>query len=161
MSRPAIALLCMPEPKQCAIGVDAINTPRHTRRSRGVVARCFVRVMHNDFPAQRDFGVWFDSRQLHHKTAVEEREIRRDELVRCSNGSWMIRPLQSCPHGHRFRPGATLVGHQPCSCRDGHASWTCLVCGAGVYGPRLRVSTATSSPPGRGAPSARRAHGSE
>jgi hypothetical protein len=33
-----------------------------------------------------------------------------------------------------------LVGHQPCStCRGGHTTWTCLYCGAVVYGPALRV----------------------
>jgi hypothetical protein len=32
-----------------------------------------------------------------------------------------------------------LVGHQPCSCRGGHTSWTCLECGATVYGPPLHV----------------------
>jgi hypothetical protein len=25
------------------------------------------------------------------------------ELVRCTDGSWMARPPQSCPHGHRLR----------------------------------------------------------
>src|ERR1700744_1925595 len=60
------------------------------------------------------------------------------ELVRCTDGSWMTRPPQSCPHGHRSRPGAMLVGHQPCStCRGGHTTWTCLDCGGVVYGPPL------------------------
>ena len=27
------------------------------------------------------------------------------ELVRCINGAWMARPPQSCPRGHRLRPG--------------------------------------------------------
>jgi hypothetical protein len=27
------------------------------------------------------------------------------ELVPCTDGRWMIRPPQYCPHGHRFRPG--------------------------------------------------------
>jgi hypothetical protein len=50
----------------------------------------------------------------------------------------MTRPPQSCPHGHRLRPGAMLVGHQSCStCRGGHTTWTCLECGAVVYGPPL------------------------
>jgi hypothetical protein len=50
------------------------------------------------------------------------------------------RPPQSCPHGHRLRPGVMPVGHQPCStCRGGHTTWTCPVCGAMVYGPPLRV----------------------
>jgi hypothetical protein len=58
------------------------------------------------------------------------------ELVRCTDGSWMTRPPQSCPHGHLLRPGAMLVGHQPCStCRGGHTTWTCLDCGGVVYGP--------------------------
>ena len=59
------------------------------------------------------------------------------ELVRCTDGSWMMRPPQSCPHGHRLRPGAMLVGHQPCSCRGGHTTWTCLDCGGVLYGPAL------------------------
>jgi len=62
------------------------------------------------------------------------------ELVRRTDGSWMTRPPQGCPHGHRSRPGAMLVGHQPCStCRGGHTTWTRLACGAVVYGPALRV----------------------
>jgi hypothetical protein len=60
------------------------------------------------------------------------------ELVRCTDGSWMTRLPQSCRHGHRFRPGAMLVGHQPCStCRGGHTTWGCLDCGGVVYGPPL------------------------
>jgi len=51
----------------------------------------------------------------------------------------MTRPPQSCPHGHRLRPGAMLVGHQPCSCPGGHTTWTCLACGAVVYAPPLRL----------------------
>ena len=59
-------------------------------------------------------------------------------LVRCTDGSWMTRPPQSCPGGHRLGPGAMLVGHQPCStCRGGHTTWTCLDCGGVVYGPAL------------------------
>jgi hypothetical protein len=61
------------------------------------------------------------------------------DLVRGTDGSWMTRPPQSCPHGHRLRPGAVLVGHRPCSCRGGHTAWTCLECGAVVYGPPLRI----------------------
>ena len=54
------------------------------------------------------------------------------ELVRCTDGSLMTRPPQSCPHGHLLRPDAMLVGHQPCStCRGGHTTWTCPDC-AGV-----------------------------
>lgn len=49
------------------------------------------------------------------------------------------RPPQSCPHGHLLRPGAMLVGHQPCStCCGGHTTWTCPACGAMVYWPPLR-----------------------
>jgi hypothetical protein len=49
-------------------------------------------------------------------------------------------PPQGCPHGHRLRPGAMLVGHQPCStCRGGHTTRTCLDCGGVVKGPPLRV----------------------
>jgi hypothetical protein len=48
-------------------------------------------------------------------------------LVRCTDGSWMTRPPQSCRHGHPLRPGAMLVGLQPCStCRGEHREdvWT-------------------------------------
>jgi hypothetical protein len=63
------------------------------------------------------------------------------DLVRCTDGSWMTRPPQSCPHGHPLGPGATLVGHQPCStCRGGHTTWTCLECGAVVSGPPLTAA---------------------
>jgi hypothetical protein len=62
------------------------------------------------------------------------------DLVRCTDGSSMTRPPQSCPRGHLLRPGAMLVGHQPCSTRrGGHTTWTCLACGAVVYGPPLRI----------------------
>jgi hypothetical protein len=30
------------------------------------------------------------------------------DLVRCTDGSWMTRPPQSCPRGHRLLPGAML-----------------------------------------------------
>ena len=75
-------------------------------------------------------------------------------LVRCTDGSWMTRPPQSCSHGHRLRPGARLVGHQPCSiCRGGHTTWTCLAPGAVVYWPALhndcRVLTGRRLSPAR------------
>jgi len=28
------------------------------------------------------------------------------ELVRCTNGAWMVRPPLRCPRGHSLRPGA-------------------------------------------------------
>jgi hypothetical protein len=67
------------------------------------------------------------------------------DLVRCTDGSWMTRPPQSCPHGHRLRPGAMLVGHQPCSTcrvdtRPGRASHAARWCTGRRY-----VSTAASS----------------
>jgi hypothetical protein len=55
------------------------------------------------------------------------------ELVRCTDGRWMIRPPQHCPRGHRLSPGRVLVGHRVCSC-GGHTTWTCD-CGAVVYAP--------------------------
>ena len=57
------------------------------------------------------------------------------ELVRCTDGRWMIRPPQHCPRGHRLSPGRVLVGHRVCSC-GGHTTWTCD-CGAVVYAPPL------------------------
>jgi hypothetical protein len=71
-------------------------------------------------------------------------------LVRCTDGSWMTRPPQRCPAGHRLEPGRMLVGHQPCStCAVDVTTWTCPECGAVVYGPSLnagcRVSRRCSS----------------
>jgi hypothetical protein len=51
------------------------------------------------------------------------------ELVRCTDGRWMIRPPQHCQRGHRLAPGRVLFGHVPCSCRGGHTTWACLRCG--------------------------------
>src|SRR6476619_2644131 len=62
------------------------------------------------------------------------------ELVRCTDGSWMIRPPQRCPRGHRLGAGRTLVGHQPCDCGGGHTTWTCLACGGVVYAPPLTAA---------------------
>ena len=62
------------------------------------------------------------------------------ELVRCTNGSWMVRPPERCPRGQQLRAHRVLIDHPPCSCVGGHTSWTCLECGATVYGPPLRVS---------------------
>jgi len=57
------------------------------------------------------------------------------------------RPPQSCPQGHRLRPGEMLVGHQPCStCCGGHTTWTCPACGAVRYGPPLRTDCRVASP---------------
>src|ERR1700739_2850109 len=65
------------------------------------------------------------------------------ELVRCTDGRWMIRPPERCPRGHRLGPNRTLVGRQPCSCCGGHMTWACRQCGAVLYappiGPRCRV----------------------
>jgi hypothetical protein len=60
------------------------------------------------------------------------------ELVRSTDGAWMTRPPDRCPHGHPLGPGRVLVGHQPCGCemRGGHTTWTCQ-CGATVYGPPM------------------------
>ena len=57
------------------------------------------------------------------------------ELVRCTDGRWMIRPPHHCPRGHRLSPGRVLVGHRVCSC-GGHTTWTCD-CGGVVYAPPL------------------------
>ena len=61
------------------------------------------------------------------------------DLVRCTNGAWMVRTPERCRRGHRLGAGRVLVGHQPCSCRGGHTSWACLQCGAMAYGPPLRA----------------------
>ena len=44
------------------------------------------------------------------------------ELVRCTNGAWMVRPPLRCPRGHRLRPGHTIVGTIACSCGR-HLTW--------------------------------------
>jgi hypothetical protein len=60
------------------------------------------------------------------------------ELILCTDGSWMTRPPQNCPAGHRLEPGRMLVGHQPGStCRGGHTTLMCVACGAVMYGPAL------------------------
>jgi hypothetical protein len=63
------------------------------------------------------------------------------ELVRWTDGSWMVRPPQRCPRGHRLAPGRTLVGRQPCNCGEhgGHMTWT-SECGATVYAPPLSAA---------------------
>src|ERR1700758_4144652 len=51
---------------------------------------------------------------------------------------WLMDDAATAQRGHLLRPGAMLVGHQPCStCRGGHTTWTCLDCGAVVYRPPL------------------------
>ena len=72
------------------------------------------------------------------------------DLVRCTDGSWMVRPPERCPRRHRLPPGRTLVGHQPCDCVGGHTTWTCLACGGGV---RAAANGRVPCPgwPGRGA----------
>ena len=58
------------------------------------------------------------------------------ELVRGTQGSWMVRAPQDCPHGHRLAPNRVLVGHQPCGCgRHGHLTWECRECAAVVFAP--------------------------
>src|ERR1700757_3234769 len=52
------------------------------------------------------------------------------ELVRCTDGRWMIRPPQHCPRGHRLSPRRVLVGHRVCSC-GGRPTWTCGVWAVG------------------------------
>ncbi|MDT7719826.1 MAG: hypothetical protein QOE94_837 [Mycobacterium sp.] len=63
------------------------------------------------------------------------------ELVRCTDGRWMVRPPTHCPRGHRLQPGRVLVGHAPCGCgrRGGHMTWACD-CGVVVYAPPLSAS---------------------
>src|ERR1700758_1097975 len=54
------------------------------------------------------------------------------DLVRCTNGAWMVRPPARGPSGHRPGPDRVLVGHPPCSCRGGPTS---RECNAVVYAP--------------------------
>lgn len=60
------------------------------------------------------------------------------QLVRSTDGRWIIRPPARCPNGHRLEPGHVLVGHQVCGGdhRGGHVTWTCE-CGATVHAPEL------------------------
>lgn len=56
------------------------------------------------------------------------------DLVKSTAGGWIVRPPTHCPAGHQLAPGRVVVGHQPCSCRGGHTTWTCW-CGNSIYGP--------------------------
>ncbi|ETW23204.1 hypothetical protein [Mycobacterium gastri] len=67
------------------------------------------------------------------------------ELVRCTDGTWMVRPPTHCPRGHRLARGRVLVGHQPCSC-GGHTTWRCA-CDAVTYAPPLSTSYAVLAGP--------------
>jgi hypothetical protein len=58
------------------------------------------------------------------------------DLVRCTDGSVMVRPPERCGNGHLLR-GHCLVGTLVCTCRDRHLTWTCNRCNDTVYGPAL------------------------
>lgn len=61
------------------------------------------------------------------------------DLVRCTDGTSMVRPPERCQDGHQLGPNKMLVGHQPCGCghRGGHMTWACLECGHVLYAPPL------------------------
>jgi hypothetical protein len=54
------------------------------------------------------------------------------DLVRCTNGAWMVKPPARGPSGHWPGPDRILVGHPPCSHRGGPTS---RECNAVVYAP--------------------------
>ena len=71
-------------------------------------------------------------------------------VVRCTDGSWMVRPPQHCPNGHRLGPGRTLVGLPTVRLRPprgGHMTWACRECGDVTLCAiaRLELPTATHS----------------
>ena len=68
------------------------------------------------------------------------------DLVRCTNGAWMVRPPRALPARHRLTPGRVLVGHVPCSCRGGHTTWACA-CDTVVYAPPLASACRVFSGP--------------
>lgn len=61
------------------------------------------------------------------------------ELVRATDGRWIVYAPRECPNGHLLGPGRTLVGHQVCGGEDpgGHTTWTCIECLATVYAPPI------------------------
>ena len=44
------------------------------------------------------------------------------DLVRPTEGAWMVLPPRRCPQGHSLGPGRVLVGRVACRCgqRGGH-----------------------------------------
>jgi hypothetical protein len=69
------------------------------------------------------------------------------ELVRCTDGPWMVRPPERCRHGHPHLPGRTIIGAIPCSCGR-HLTWACE-CGAVTYGPALAEGCSLLDGPAR------------
>lgn len=59
------------------------------------------------------------------------------DLVRSTEGAWVVRPPTHCPNGHLLGPRQCLVGFAHCNHDGGHTSWWCRECGATVYGPPL------------------------
>jgi hypothetical protein len=56
------------------------------------------------------------------------------DLVRCTDGSVMVRPPERCTNGHPLK-GRCLVGTVVCTCQDRHLTWTCDRCADTVFGP--------------------------
>jgi hypothetical protein len=68
---------------------------------------------------------------------VTDGDYRRNvigELHETPKG-WLLQAPTECINGHPLGPGRMLVGHQRCTCRGGHLSWTCLTCDATFYWP--------------------------
>jgi hypothetical protein len=62
------------------------------------------------------------------------------DLVRRTDGKWMVRPPQQCSNGHALGPNQVFVGHVACLGHGGgHTTWRCRACDAVVYGPPLNT----------------------
>lgn len=61
------------------------------------------------------------------------------ELVKATDGRWIVYAPRHCPNGHQLGPDRVLVGRQPCGGIDpgGHLTWSCVECGATVYAPPI------------------------
>ena len=65
--------------------------------------------------------------------------VRPDRLYQGRDGSWEEPAPLSCPNGHIYRPGRTVVGWVAClqagNAASGHRTHRCLECEATVYTP--------------------------
>lgn len=67
------------------------------------------------------------------------------DLVASDRG-WVTLAPTHCPNSHPLGANQVLVGHAACLAHRGHSTWTCLACGATVYGPALAGCTVLNGP---------------